>query len=510
MSPPLSVAEMYARACRWKGDQPFLLDRYVRWSGTDSLHQAREVAGALQIQGVGKGSVVAFFCAPSARHAVVFFACQRLGAVCCALHTRDTDARLQKSLSRIAAGFLIGDHDQMERVHQLAGAVENAPTVLVINRVRPETDDLNLSGDIEPVPDPSPATHDDTAVILCSSGTTGDPKCIVHTQRTVLATSLAGPHVYGVNDPSDGVAIPMSPSFAAWVHTVLPFVALRGKLFFQDSFDAHDYLKTLSHESLTVAGMVPSAWNHVLGEEYAGDLSHLRVAFYSGEKGSAKLVRELAAFAPAVRTAYLASEGGCAAAIVASHEVLVGMDEPAAVGKPIPGAGLKLIAADGGFDAEVEPGQTGEVTISGGSLAQGYLLDDALTHSQFQNGWWRTGDLGVLDERGQLTIRGRKDNRINSGGIKDHAEEIENALLTHPAVRQAGVVGVEDPVFGERIEAHLVVGTDNVSPQDILSHCENTNALPHALLPKAIHFHDSLPTSPTGKLFRKGLHKLQD
>ncbi len=501
----LDIAEVFARACRWKGEQPFLLDRYVRWTGNQALSEAHNVASALEARGVGKGSVVAFFCLPSARHAVAFFACQMLGAICCALHTKDTVPRLQKALARIHADVLIGDSDQYQRVREIADASAKPPTVLQLDRSRPESDDLAEPGASASAFQPAPASANDSAVILFSSGSTGDPKCVVHTQKTVLETTFAGPFVYGVNDPSDGVPIPMSPSFAAWLHTVLPFVALRGKIFFQDSFDPLDYLETLAVEGLTVAALVPSAWNIVLGQDFSGDLSGLRVAFYSGEKGSTKLIRELAALAPSVRTAYLASEGGCAAAIVAGHDVLVGRDNPAAVGQPIPGADLKLIAPDGGFDDVVAAGETGEVTIRGGSVAQGYLEDATLTRSEFRDGWWRTGDLGVLDAEGLLTIRGRKDNRINTGGIKVHAEEVENALLTHPAVRGAAVIGVEDGEFGERIEAHVVVDDATVAASDILGFCESTELLPKAFLPKAIHFHPELPTSPTGKLFRKGL-----
>ncbi len=234
------------------------------------------------------------------------------------------------------------------------------------------------------------------------------------------------------------------------------------------------------------------------------------MAFYSGEKGSEELIRNLAALAPEVRTAYLTSEGGCAAAVVASHNVLVGSNAPTVVGQPIPGAGLKIIEPGGGFEDIVDAGQTGEIAVAGGSLAKGYLGDEKLTRETFRKGWWRTGDLGVIDRQGQLTIRGRKDNRINSGGIKIHAEEVESGLLEHPAVRQAAVIGVEDAEFGERIQAHVVVDDESISPIDILKHMGRAELIPAALLPKAIHFHDELPIGPTGKLYRKGLYGLGD
>ncbi len=509
-APSNGVANVFAMACKWKGQDPFFLDPYARWSGNEALQQATAAAVVLRSLGIGKGSVIAFFCASSARHAVVFFAGQMLGAVCCALHTKDTDLRLMKTLSRVGADCLISDHEQVDRARRIAEGVDSQPRVIRLDRSNPERDDLAQATAAGRAINLAPVAPEHDSVILCSSGTTGDPKCVVHTQASVLATAFAGPFVYGVSDPSDGVVVPMSPSFAAWLHNVLPFVALRGKIYFQDRFDPFDFLKILSDERLTLAGHVPSAWNIILGQEFSDDLSNLRVAFFSGERGSEKLIRELAAFAPAVRTAYLASEGGCAAAVVASRDLLVEGNQPTVVGQPIPGADLKIVESGGGFDDVIEAGQTGEIVITGRSLAKGYLGDEKLTHENFQNGWWRTGDLGVVDSQGHLTIRGRKDNRINSGGIKIHAEEVESSILMHPAVRQAAVVGVEDPEFGERIDAHVVVDDKSISPTEILEHMKNAEILPSAVLPKAIHFHDELPTGPTGKIYRKGLFDLAD
>jgi len=254
------IASVFAIACKWKGEQPFMLDPYVRWSGNDALQQATAAAAVLRSLGIGKGSVIAFFCASSARHAIVFFAGQMLGAVCCALHTKDTDRRLMKSLSRVGADCLISDHDQIDRALRIAEGADGRPRVIRLDRSNPEADDLAQATVARHEIDLAPVTPKDISVILFSSGTTGDPKCVVHTQASVLATAFAGPFVYGTTDPSDGVAIPMSPSFAAWLHNVLPFVALRGKIYFQDRFDPQDYLKALSDERLTVAGLGISFW----------------------------------------------------------------------------------------------------------------------------------------------------------------------------------------------------------------------------------------------------------
>jgi fatty-acyl-CoA synthase len=122
------------------------------------------------------------------------------------------------------------------------------------------------------------------------------------------------------------------------------------------------------------------------------------------------------------------------------------------------------------------------------------------------DGWWRSGDLGLRGTDGAIRLKGRLDNMINTGGVKVHAEEIEAALLRHPAVGQAAVVGVPDETWGRRIEAFVVLADTTLgSPEEILEDCRARGEIAGPKLPKRIHVVDALPRSPTGKLYRAGL-----
>jgi acyl-CoA synthetase (AMP-forming)/AMP-acid ligase II len=237
------------------------------------------------------------------------------------------------------------------------------------------------------------------------------------------------------------------------------------------------------------------------------DLSHLKTIFYSGEPGSEHLLNDLHdKIGSNVMTSYLASEGGCAAGVVAGADILSVNSQSASTGYPVKDAEIKIINPDGGFEETIPVGETGEIVLKSTSIAVGYFGNLALSQNRFSDGWWRSGDLGVIDKDGLLYIKGRLDNRINTGGIKVHAEEVETCLLSHPGIMSVAVVGVPDDKWGQKIIAHIVTDYPELDPEEVLNFCINRELLPKSHLPKEFYFHDELPMGPTGKLYRRGLY----
>jgi fatty-acyl-CoA synthase len=493
---PPSIAALFENACRWIGPRDFLSDPALRLTGTQAGAAVRRGAGLLARLGLRPGDGVAVLAGPSTAQAVAFFAAQAAGGVVCCLHLRETDARLAAVLADLAPRILLADAGQAERAARLADAAGIA--MATVEQV------VAAAGDAMA---PVARRPDDRAVILLSSGTTGMPKKVLHSHRSMLATARMAAPVYGAATAADGVAVPMAPSFAAWVHTVLPFVALRGRIAFVPRFEVDGYVDTLAGERLTVAALVPTLWTPVVAQARRAALPHLRVAMFSGEPGTPDLVAELCALVPAVRSVHLASEGGCACGIVATEADLSAPGGAAAAGRPVPGGDAMVVDPDAPGLRPLPPGQTGEIALRGASMAQGYLDDPAQTAARFTGGWWRSGDLGRLGDDGLLYLRGRTDNRINSGGIKIHAEEVEAALRGLGLVRAAAVVGVPDPTWGERIEAHVVPADPSLTGAALAEALDAAGVLPRALMPKAYHLRDSLPVGPTGKLYRQGLRE---
>ncbi len=494
MGYPASIAELFENACRWIGARDFLTDPDLRLTGTEAGAAVRKGAALLARMGIRPGDAVAVLAGPSTAQAVAFFAAQAAGGVVCCLHVRETDARLAGILADLAPRLLLADAGQADRAARLAA--DAGIGFATVEAVASAGDDA-----VAPVP----RGPEDPAVILLSSGTTGTPKKVLHAHRTMLATARMAAPVYGATTAADGIAVPMAPSFAAWVHTVLPFVALRGRIAFLPRFDIDAYVDTLRTERLSVAALVPTLWTMVLPEAARATLPDLRVAMFSGEPGTPDLVAGLCALAPAVRSVHLASEGGCACGIVATEADLSAPGGAAAAGRPVPAGDAMVIDPDDPGLRPLPAGETGEIALRGASLAAGYLGDPAQTAARFTGGWWRSGDLGRLDGDGLLYLRGRTDNRINTGGIKVHAEEIEAALRGLGLVRAAAVVGMPDPTWGERIEAHVIPADAGLTAEALASALEAAGQLPRALLPKAYHLRDSLPTGPTGKLYRQAL-----
>lgn len=183
-----------------------------------------------------------------------------------------------------------------------------------------------------------------------------------------------------------------------------------------------------------------------------------------------------------------------------------GAPRPGTVGPPLAGVELRLAEEDGTVLGE--PGAIGEIQVRGPNLFTGYLnRPDATAAAHTADGWFRTGDVGTVDEDGYVTIVGRKaTDLIKSGGYKIGAGEIENVLLAHPGVREAAVTGEEDPDLGERVVAWVVAADPGSPPpaEELADHVAAQLA-PHKR-PRTVHYLDALPRNDLGKIMKRSLH----
>jgi acyl-coenzyme A synthetase/AMP-(fatty) acid ligase len=504
-----TLSDLFIRSAQWRGRDELFVDDVDRITGTEALDQALRVAQGFADNGAAPVEVIAYLCRSSARHAVAWFAAPLSGRIACSLHVRETPERLGQALNWLDARILV--HDEDLEGEAIAAVAASGHRIRRISLGARGSADADYSEIIATVPHFDVAAHRpepvDIAAIVFSSGTTGKPKGIMHTQKTLLEAAKGGQVVMGPITPDSATLLYMQPSFAAWPIIVLPFVAAKAKVCFGKAFTPAAFLESCQRERITLAPLVPTMWRMVFEagpENY--DLSALTLVSISGEAPAPSDVRQLYdRICQNICCVYLSGEAFTASGVMANTRDLMERGKTGSSGRPVVGGDVRILVPGGGFDDEVANGETGEIAISGPSLAIGYWKDPELTREKFRDGWWRSGDLGRLDADNYLWVSGRIDNVINTGGIKVSGEEIEHALLSHPSVAQCAVVGQPDQRLGQRIEAYLVARGAPPDIEEIGLFLRQQRHLAGFKVPKAFHWIDEMPTGPTGKLFRRAL-----
>ncbi len=270
-------------------------------------------------------------------------------------------------------------------------------------------------------------------------------------------------------------------------------------------FDVDRVLARVAEEGVTVLPGAPTVYQSLLDhpDRDRYDLSTLRVAVTGAADIPVELIRRIDAELPfsLVITGYGLTEGGTAAATSPGDDVET---IATTVGRPRPGFELRIID---GADRDVEPGEPGEILLRGGSIMSHYLDDpEATAQARTADGWLRTGDLGLIDATGCLRIVGRSKDMFIVGGFNAYPAEIENALLRHPDISQAAVVGVPDPRLGEVGAAFVVLRPGASSGGDDIV-AWSRDQMANYKVPRTVVVVDDLPRNATGKVVKDDLRR---
>ncbi len=344
---------------------------------------------------------------------------------------------------------------------------------------------------------------DDPCDILFTSGTTGVPKGVVMTHSRTLTVATDWVEMAGL--AAGDTYLMVNPYFHMFglKSGILSCVASGATMLPEPVFDVDRVLSRVEAERVSVLPGAPTLYQSILdhpGRE-SRDLSSLRVAVTGAADIPVALIRRIFDELPfsKVVTGYGLTEGGTACS---TRE---GDDAEAiatTVGLPRPGFEVRIV---GEGDRDLATGEPGEVLIRGGSVMKGYLDDPAETAKVLSpEGWLRTGDLGVLDEAGRLRIVGRVKDMFIVGGFNAYPAEIENALMRHPAVRQAAVIGVPDHRLGEVGMAFVVVSGE-ISPDELIGWSRDQMA--NYKVPRVVQLVEELPLNATGKVMKDVLRE---
>jgi O-succinylbenzoic acid--CoA ligase len=299
------------------------------------------------------------------------------------------------------------------------------------------------------------------------------------------------------------IAVPMShvTGLIALVHAM---VHCAGTLVVMPAFKASEFIDLAARERITYSLIVPAMFNLcLLAPNFdKADLSHWRVSGYGGAIMPEATLERIAEKLPKLKllNCYGSTETTSPAAIMPPDETVARKES---VGLAV-SCGDILVMDAGGVEARY--GQPGEIYIGGAMVVPGYFNKTQATEREFSAGYWKSGDLGIMDEKGYLRVIDRIKDVINRGGFKIYASEVENVLLEHPAVLEVAVVAGPCPVLGERVHAFVVLRTA-VDEAELQRHC--ADVLSDYKVPETFRrLEGALPRNANGKVLKRSLRDI--
>ncbi|MEB3982581.1 AMP-binding protein [Mycobacterium sp. 663a-19] len=500
---------LIAGAAQREPNRRLLADEHGRSLTAREFHDAAcATAAAFAEGGIGAGTVVSWQLPTTLEAMVVMAALARLGAVQNPIIPILREREVDFITGQLATEFLVVpefwrgfDHGGLART---LASDKGFQVIAVDLETPPVTGELRLPrGSIDALAAPTGPTSD-TRWIYYSSGTTAAPKGIRHTDESVIAGSAGVVGMVGATSGDvDPIAFPIAHIGGAAMLAAALLTGMRLVLF--EAFDPVTTPLSIAAHNPTFLGTATPFFVAFLEAQRAhGDrplFPTLRGCLAGGAPITAELgrqVRETLGVA-GIANAWGLTEFPCATSppLTAPPAVL-----DHTVGPPVPGVSVRVV--DNG-EVELPAGREGELRLKGPQCFLGYA-DAALDADAFdRQGWLRTGDLGLIDADGNVRITGRIKDAIIRNAENVSALEIENVLVTHPAVADVAVIGVPDPSAGERVCAVVVpVSTGGVSLESLVQHCRS-RGLSRYKHPERLVVVDALPRNQFGKVIKKEL-----
>jgi acyl-CoA synthetase (AMP-forming)/AMP-acid ligase II len=468
-------------------------------------------ASDLARKGVMAGQRVAVWLPSSPETVIVFLACSRNGYVCCpSLHRDHTVGDVIGLLNRMRAAALVaeGEYGANASQNDLFARASEIETIRHVYRL-----DKNRHGreaGIIAVPPADshvpPASQNPNRVLYLAftSGTTGVPKGVMHSDNTLLANARALSSDWNIH--SESVVYSLSPlSHNLGFGAMVMALAVGGELVIHDLPRGASLVDRLIETNTTFLVGVPTHAIDLLAELKSRDLSRfgsLRGFRISGASAPSGLIAELLKFGIIPQSGYGMTE-------TCSHQYTVPGDDPKLVaessGKSCPGYEIRIFDRED-QNREVLPREIGQIGGRGASLMLGYFDDQTATEDSFnRDGWFMTGDLGWVDENGYLRVTGRKKDVIIRGGHNIYPAKIEALAATHDAVQRVAAVPVLDQRLGERVcLAVMFWPGKTAAADDILKHLDDSGLSKYDM-PEFFLQIDELPLTASGKVRKRDI-----
>jgi long-chain acyl-CoA synthetase len=481
-----------------------LISADTRWTWRTLDDLSDRLAVGLLGLGLSRGDRVASLMPNRPALIVHYLACFKAGLVATPLNYRYMAPEIDHALAVSEARALLA---HVEREEDLAASqlARQLPVGTISyggkRGTGPVFDDL-IEGEASSPP-PPPASAAAPAVIFFTSGSTGRPKGVTHTHQTLgwmFATAAAGLEL----SPGDLLLAGSSLSHVGAFYVSFAALSVGAGVTVAQTFDADELLPLLREDRPTVLSMLPSALFALTRDHGArrGDFASLRLCRGAGDTVSAELEREFTALSGfVIDQAYGLTEAGLVTVSPPSGRIKVG-----SVGQVAPAVSLSIRNDDG---QELPAGSEGRLWIKTPAATVGYWDDPGATEAAFSGGWLDSGDVMRVDDEGYFFFCGRKKQIIVHDGSNICPQEVEGALLEHPAVASAAVIGIHDLVHGENVRAYITLtdGAERPASQELI---QFARARVGYKAPEEIVVLDEMPLTATGKLDRTHLKQMAE
>jgi len=475
-------------------------DRAYNYADLDDL--TARVASALLAAGLAKGDRIAWIGKNSDLYFILFYGAARAGIVMAPIGWRLSPAEWAFIVKDTRAKMVFAGPGFEGLADQLAGRLEHDPAI-----VDAATAWAMIEGAERSAFDPSGAN--DAVLQLYTSGTTGNPKGAVLSNRNLFAlrkhsSTLDLPYTKWDDDEAVLVAMPCAHIGGTGLGIMALAAGLPGIVLAE--FNPDGVFDAVERHGVTRFFMVPAALQMLLMHPRCTsvDYSRLKYILYGAAPIPLELLRQcIQVFGAQFIQAYGMTETtGTISMLPPEDHDPAGNKRMRSAGKALPGVEIRIVDAEGN---PVPTGAVGEVVTRSSNNMLGYWnLPDATANTMTDDGWIRTGDAGYLDEDGYLFIHDRMKDMIITGGENVYPAEVESAIFGHPAVQEVAVIGIPDEKWGEAVKAVVVAkpGT-SIDESDIIAWARERIAAFKA--PRSIDVIDALPRNASGKILRKDL-----
>lgn len=489
-------------------DRPAIVSRGRVTDYGTLRRQIDGLRGSLVALGVQRNDRVALVCGNSRAFVVSYFATIGLGAIAVPLNPQAPAPELQRELDVVSPTVIVLEASgvasfsglALDRLPLLRHVVltDRQSTVSIPDGLSTHAFDDLITAEPVPVVD---VDDRQPAVLVFTSGTAGSPRAAILTHRNLLANIEQNRHTPD-HVRGDDVVFGILPVFHIFGLNVVLGMSLEAGacVVLVQRFDPVTAIETIVQRGVTVVPGAPPvwvAWSMLEGFD-ASHFATVRLALTGAARTPSEVTERMREkFGVTLREGYGLTE---ASPVVTSS---VGVEPRRdSVGRVIPGVEVRVVDADGD---DIVAGDSGEVLVRGDNVFVGYWNDPEATSRVLDaDGWLHTGDVATVDGDGYLYLLDRAKDLIIVSGFNVFPAEVEEVLMRHPAVREAGVIGVPHPQTGESVRAYVVLESGAESDEDtLIDHCHDHIA--RYKCPNKVLIVDSLPHNHFGKLLRRSL-----